>query len=72
MTMKKYTCELVNPETGERRVVVVQLDGDELADIRRNYRTGDLIARSYAMRHASRSAPGFDPVIETIQPIQIH
>jgi hypothetical protein len=62
----KYTCQVVNPETGERRVVVVQLDDEEIADARRNYRTENLVIRGYAMKHARRSAPGFDPVPETV------
>ena len=68
--MKKYTCQVVHPETGERRTVVVELDNDELADIRRNYRTATLVARAYVMRRATRLVPGADPVLESIQ--QIH
>jgi hypothetical protein len=69
--MKKYTCEVVNPETGEKRTIVVELNGDELADIQHNHRTATLIARSYVMRHATRLVPGAEPVLESIQPIQL-
>jgi hypothetical protein len=66
----KYTCALVNPQTGERRVVVVELDDFELDDIKHNARTADLIARSYVMKHASRLVPGADPDLASIQ--QLH
>jgi hypothetical protein len=69
--MKKFSVDCIN-KAGEHITVIVGLDEFEWDDIKHNRRTGDLIARSYAMRHARRSAPGFDPVIETIQPIQIH
>jgi hypothetical protein len=67
--MKKFSVDCIN-KAGEHTTVVVELDNDELADIRRNSRTATLIARSYAMRHATRLVPGFDPVIESLQ--QIH
>jgi hypothetical protein len=72
MTMTKYTCALVNPETGERRVVVVELDDWELDDIKHNARTATLIAKSYVMKHASRLVPGADPDLASIKQIQIH
>ena len=71
MTMTKYTCALVNPETHERRVVVVELADHEIEDIERNSRTATLIARTYVMKHASRLVPGADPDLASIQPIQL-
>jgi hypothetical protein len=68
----KYTCPVMNPETGERRVVVVELDDWELDDVQHNFRTASLITRGYVMRRASRLVPGFDPVVNSIKQVQVH
>jgi hypothetical protein len=67
--MKKFSVDCIN-KAGEHTTVVVELDNEELADIRRNSRTALLIARCYAMRHANRLVPGFDPDPASVQ--QIH
>ncbi len=68
----RYVCDCVN-KTGERREVVVELDDDEVADARRNFRTADLVARSYVMRRAGRRVPaGFDPDLASIKQVQVH
>ena len=67
----RYVCDCVS-KTGERRTIVVELEPDEIADARRNLGLNGPVARSYVMRRASRSVPGFDPVVNSIKQVQVH
>jgi hypothetical protein len=68
----KYVCDCVN-KAGERRTVVVQLDDDEIADVRRNLGIDGPVAKTYTMQKASRLVPaGFDPDPASIARVQLH
>jgi hypothetical protein len=68
----RYVCEFVN-KSGERRDVVVTLNDAEVTNVLLNFRTADLVARSYVMRRASRCVPaGFDPDLASIKQVQVH
>jgi hypothetical protein len=68
----RYVCEFVN-KSGERRDVVVTLNDAEVTNVLLNFRTADLVARSYVMRRACRRVPaGFDPDLASIKQVQVH
>jgi hypothetical protein len=54
-----YAVPMKQPQTGEHRIIVVELTPDERDDVLRNYRTADLVENGYAGHRAEKQMPGF-------------
>ena len=69
----KYVCDFVHPKTHECRTIVVELDNDEIAHVRRNLGLDGPVAKSYTLHKASRCMPaGFDADLASIMRVQLH
>lgn len=69
----KYEITMMHPETGEQRLLTVELNEEERASVRTIAERRDLYAQCYALTHAYRQAPkGFQHIKGAIRQIAMH